>query len=180
MHDPPSLSQLVDEISQILKQACQKDVIASDRPLVGELGFDSLDMIEAAFSMEDRFGFQFAEKHPLDVLNEIVGADIIVKEGLLTPLGREMAIKRMPELGAFQIEEGVSTDALQAYYTVETYARMLREFYLALPEVDPETQELIVLDGLRPVTQTSGKIVNPPAGDELVKNWALKVAAEIK
>lgn len=179
MLEPPSLDALCAEVSLILAQTCQRPIESNDRPLIGDLGLDSLDMIESAFSLEDRFGFQFAERHPLEVLNDRLGGDRIIQNGELTGLGRQMAVSRMPELAGHDLGERITADGLQQFYSVVTYARMIREFYLALPDRDPSSGETVVLDDWKPVTKESRVEVKPPTGNQLMDDWAERTAAEL-
>ncbi|MCB1044002.1 MAG: acyl carrier protein [Acidobacteria bacterium] len=178
MKQPPTLDELSLRIAQILSEATGRSVTRFDQPLMRELGFDSLDMIEAAFSMEEHFGFQFAEHHPLEVLQQHLGDDRLIQDGVLTDLGKSVALKRMPELAAFEWTK-TSVAGLQQLYTVETYARMMSEFYQALPELEATTGEPIVLDDLKPITATTRTPVKPPSGDELVTRWAESMVQEL-
>lgn len=180
MEQPPSLEALTQQVKAIIEKSLDEPTdLAIDRPLILEQGLDSLDMIEAGFALEEFFEFAFAEKTAIEELDKALGGERLLQQGVLTEEGRAAVLQRSPELAHLELPDSLGLMTLQGYYTVETYARLIREFYLALPDVDPETGEKIVLDGFKPVTQ-SGQAVQVPDGDALIDAWVERTVAASK
>jgi acyl carrier protein len=181
MLHPPSLEVVTAQVKSIIEKSLDEPVdLKSDRPLIGEQGLDSLDMIEAGFALEEFFEFEFAENVAIEELDKALGGGRLIAEGNLTAEGLQAVLQRSPELAHLDLPEGLSLMALQGYYTVETYARLIREFYLALPERDEDSGELIVLEGFKPVTEKSKEAVAVPSGDALIEAWVNATVQDMK
>lgn len=178
----PAEQDVQNKVAEILGQTVDLEKeLNPDSALMADLGLDSLDLIEFSFALEEFFEFPFSDKNPIESLDMELGEGLILDEqGHLTDLGMEMVFRRMPELKAMALPEALTPHALEQYYALTTFVRLIMEFYQALPEVDAESGERVVLKDLKPVTEESGTAVTPPEGDVLVSAWVEKTAAEIR
>lgn len=180
MQHLPELSDISHQLEAIIGEHVEiPNPMPHNKPLVAELGFDSLDLIEASFSIQEYFDFSFSDTNALEALDKALGKGRIVKEGKLTELGREMALERMPELNNVSLPESLSPLDLQRYFTLETFARLIREFLAAAPDICPNTGERVVLDALRPRTEVTGQPVEVPDGDVLLNAWVTSVSTRL-
>ncbi len=154
--------------------------LKTDAPLVKELGFDSLDLIETSFCLQEFFGFEFSDKNAVEELENALGKETILREGMLTEMGKNIILQRMPELASVALPEQVTPMELQQYYTVDTFVRLIHEFYLAAPDTCPESGEPVVLNEFRIQTRSSGKRIDPPSGDALIDRWVAETAASLQ
>ena len=180
VNNPPSLDVLAEKIRDLLvvtlKPEAQIDLTSS---LMDELGFDSLDMIETSFALEEYFGFEFSGRNPVEELDRRLGADRILRDGVLTPLGKQVLFERMPELAEVDLPDGLHATQLPQHFNILTYARLVKDFYDHAPAICPETGEATVLDELKLVSQQSRKPVLCPTGDEILEQWLDSKAKEL-
>jgi len=181
MKTPPSMDAIADKVTAIVEQSVSaKEPLKRDAPLAKVQGFDSLDLIETSFALQEFFGFELSDQSAIEALSDAMGDDSIIRDGKLTPLGKEMVFRRMPEMKTLDLPEALPANELQLFFTVETFARLVREFYLAAPDTDPGTGEPTELDGFKIVARDSRSPVDPPSGDEIIARWVAETAAELK
>ena len=180
MQNPPTLSALESRVREIFVETLRPDEeVRTDRSLIEDLGFDSLDIIELSFALEEGFGFEFSSRNAIEELDRRVGDNRILAEGCLTALGRSIVIERMPELAAVSLPEELRPAALPAHFTLQTFTRILYDFYLHAPDVCPETLETTVVDDFLIVSETSRQPVHVPSGDDLLEQWLQEKMLEI-
>jgi acyl carrier protein len=181
MKNGPEFQTIVDKVIAIIEAVVDTEAeLRPTAPLMKELGFDSLDLIETSFSLEEFFGFEFNSKNPIEELNDALGGEAIVVQGKLTALGRDMVLRRMPELTGVDLPAELSVMELQQYFSIETFARLIAEFYDAAPDTCPETGEPVVVKDFKIVTESGGQPVRVPSGDELVDRWVATMTAMLK
>ena len=166
-------------VTLVIESAEPEGAVTPDAPLIAELGLDSLDIIELGFSIQERFDFAFSDKNPIDALDKALGGEVILTEGRLNARGRAIALERMPELAAVELPEDLTIHQLQSYFSVRTFARLIEEWYDAVPETHPETGEQVVIVDFRVQTESGGRVPLPD-GDMLVDAWVAERAAQLK
>jgi acyl carrier protein len=168
----PELDVIAEKIRDLMTPIVDPGVeLALDTALMKETGLDSLDMIEASFALEEFFGFEFSGRNAIAELDQRLGDGLVLRQGVLTPIGRQALYERMPELRAAELPETLHAAEIPQYFTIRTYARLVKDFYDRAPEVDPETGEVVVLDGFALVTASSRRPVSAPSGDQLLDSW---------
>ena len=179
--NPPGLDEISAKIMSLVEEQVDiKQPLRPDAPLMKELGFDSLDLIETSFTLQEFFGFEFSDKNAIEELEEVLGDGSIIKDHQITALGREMIFRRMPELKKVALPEELNPMELQQFYTIETFARLIREFYLHAPDQCPATGEAVAVEGFKIVSAQSRQPVEAPTGDALITAWAEKTAADLR
>ena len=180
MLEPPGLDKIELKVMEIFVETLDPDKeVAMGRPLIAELGFDSLDMIELSFALEEFFGFEFSSRNAIEELERAVGGNrILTSEGLLTEAGREAVLERMPELSRVELPERLSASVLPSYFTLTTFARILHDFYRGAPD-HSEGGERVVFRDFTLVAGDSGESIDAPTGDELLERWLETKSAEL-
>lgn len=149
-------------------------------PLVRDLGFDSLDLIETSFCIQEYFDFEFSDKNALDALDQALGGGVIIAEGRLTERGLAMVRERMPELDHISFPEDMSPAQLQQFYSLTSFARLIQEFLAAVPETCAESGETIHLNDMVPQTESGNKPTGLRNGDALLDDWVAKTAERMR
>jgi acyl carrier protein len=174
----PSFDEIADQVLEIFNGVTRED-LKRDLPLIAEQGVDSLDMTEAAFDIEDRFGIEFPEREPLLELSKRLPPDTVVTDQILTPRGRDILFERMPELRSVSLPEDIGVYAVSRYWTVETFARLVFDvFSHMMPKESSDLPSVWVGHGF--VDPVSGEPVEPTSSEELLDRWLdQKVAEEL-
>jgi hypothetical protein len=128
-------------------------------------------MIETSFALEEFFGFQFSGRNAIEELDKRVGNGRILDQGALTALGRDVLLERMPELRAVTLPPTLHPAEIPQYFTIRTYARVIKDYYDHAPKSTADTGEPVVLDGFALVSERSRRAVAAPTGDELLDAW---------
>ena len=180
MDNGPSIDDLAEKVRSILVDTLEPQVeIDLSSPLMLGLGFDSLDMIETSFALEEYFQFEFSGRNPIEELDRRIGGGRILDDGILTALGREVLLERMPELGEVELPEALPATQLPQYFSVLPYARLVKDFYDEAPATCPSTGEPTRVEDFRIVSETSGAPVAAPTGDEILESWLETKSAEL-
>lgn len=179
MKQPPSASKLCEKIEEILRENIEvQGELTHDAALMKELGLDSLDMIELSFSLEEFFGFEFASKDAFEALDEATNGAILAA-GQFTDLGRKVVLQRAPELAEMGLPESLGPLGLQQYYSVATFARLIREFYLAAPDRCPRTGEDVIEKEFRLISANTSEPVGTLTGDDILEAWVQDMATNL-
>ena len=173
----PTFDEIADQVLEIFNGVTQGQ-LKRDLPLIAEQGVDSLDMTEAAFDIEDRFGLEFPERAPLMELSKRLPPDTGVRDQILTPRGRELLLERMPELSGVTLPEDLGVYDVARYWTVDTFARLIHDVFTHMAREDESGRPSAVWDGDRFVHPDSGEPVEPPPGEELLELWLERKVAE--
>jgi acyl carrier protein len=168
----PTLDDLAGKIRELLAKIVDPSVkLELDTPLMKGLGLDSLDMIETSFALEEFFGFQFSGRNAIEELERRLGNGRILEQGALTALGREVLLGRMPELRTVALPPTLHPSEIPQYFTIRTYARVIKDYYDHAPRVCAATGEPVVLDGFALVSERSRHPVTAPTGDQILDSW---------
>ena len=180
MKDAPSFEAIEHKVREIFVNTLQPESeVPGDQALIEELGFDSLDMIEFSFALEEFFDLEFASRNAIVELDRILGNDRVLHEGKLTPLGLQVALERMPELRETELPAELSVNSLPSYFTLHTFVRIIKESYDSAPEKCPETGEEAVIEDFKVVAKDSRQPIPMPAGDQILDRWLEARAAEL-
>ena len=174
----PTDAEITAKVIEIIEEAIDTEAeLVTDAPMMNSLGFDSLDMIETGFALQEFFEFEFSDKDALEELDKALGEGTVIAEGKVTALGRQVLLERMPELKAVALPDELTPAALQQYYTIETFARLIAEFYRAAPEHCPESGEPVRIVDFKLVAGEDDHLVAAPTGDHLIDAWVSRTAA---
>jgi acyl carrier protein len=172
MQNPPSIDSLAEKIRELAVQTVgDSREVDLGSPLAATLGFDSLDLIEIGFALEEFFGFEFSGRNPIEELHARLGGRIVLDDSTLTPLGRTVLFERMPELADVDLPASLRAGELPQYFNILTYARLVKDFYDHTPDECPLSGQQVVLDDFRLVTADTSDPVKAPTGDEILEAW---------
>jgi acyl carrier protein len=137
-----------------------------------EAGAESLDFLDIAFRLEKEFRIRMPRLNVLQRAEEHFGAEALVADGVLTPLGLEVLRDSMPEARA-RIQPGLHASEVGRLLSVDTFVRIVirmmaatREALAACPacggslEMSPVTPEA--------TCSRCRRVVPFPAGDDVL------------
>jgi acyl carrier protein len=172
------------------------EVIASsmDRPvsevtpmssLEMDLGAQSLDYLDIAFSLEREFRIQFPRNDFFQRASDHFGEENLVKNGVITDLGLKLLTVGMPELDATQLKPGLRVDEVRKMFTVATFIRVTKQLLQSkasadrtCPKCGTRMEESATLsEFVCPACQTS---VPLPPGDDVLFDQLLSVERAAK
>ena len=112
-------SEILDTIREILVDALavDDDEVTPEATLIGDLGAESIDILDITFKLEQEFGFKIAQG---ELFPEGVTQDPeYVQEGKVTPKGLEMLKERGPHFDFEALESDPSVENVRKIFTVE-------------------------------------------------------------
>jgi acyl carrier protein len=92
-----------------------------------DLGAQSLDYLDIAFSLERAFRVQFPRADFLQRASDHFGEENLVKDGVVTDLGLRLLRVGMPELGPAQLKPGCKVTDIRRMVTVATFIRVAKQ-----------------------------------------------------
>jgi acyl carrier protein len=123
----PGQAELSRTVLEIVGHSLDRDPasIQMKSTLWGELGAESLDMLDIAFSLESEFGIRLPHSDLLGRAKDYFGDENIVKGGILTDFGLELIRRSMPELDRSQIRAGLTPMEFRSMIPVESLVRVV-------------------------------------------------------
>jgi acyl carrier protein len=111
-------------ISEVL--AVKASEVGEDASLIGDLGADSLDLVELMFLLERQFGVRLAQDD-LRLTKQLgLSEEEIHSNEVVTPVARERLLQLFPNAGQLLVE-GVTRRQLAVLLTVRQVARAIEE-----------------------------------------------------
>jgi acyl carrier protein len=182
------------EDSAISKQDVERRVLeviakAMDRPvseihpsstLEGDLGAQSLDYLDIAFSLEREFRIQFPRADFLQRASDHFGEENLVHNGVVTPLGLKLLATGMPELDPSELKPGLKVTEVRQMFIVATFIRVVLQLLKSKAQMDrkcpkcgAEMAESLTLPEFS--CSACGNVVPLPSGDEILFQHVLEV-----
>jgi acyl carrier protein len=147
--------------------------VSPSASLTAELGAESLDFLDIAFTLEREFNVQLPRLDILQRATEHFGEDTLVKDGVVTDRGLELLRRGMPEIGAERFRPGLKATEVAAMFNVATFERILLRLLEAkreLPRDCPRCGGPMVESPVTPelVCESCEESVPLPSGDEIL------------
>lgn len=141
--------------------------------LMGELGAESLDLLDIAFMIEKEYKIAFPRTEIIERAAEHFGEEALVVDGMVTPLGLEMLRRGMPEIDPSILRPGFRVADAARLPTVETLVRVtlrLLEFKAQFPRVCPDCGGPLREAEIVPefVCDACGAVQPLPSGDDIL------------
>lgn len=141
--------------------------------LTDELGAESLDFLDIAFTLEREFNVQLPRLDILQRASEHFGEDTLVKNGVVTDRGLELLRKGMPEIDPERFQPGLKAMEVAAMFNVATFARIIQRLLEAKRELPRECPRCGQPMSESPVTPelvcgSCDESVPLPTGDEIL------------
>ena len=93
--------------------------------IIGDLGADSLDLLDLVFHLEQRFKVRIAPRGIERAAQERLGAIPIEVEGVYTPQALAELRKALPEVPEDELPDGMRTADLPRRFRVETFVAIV-------------------------------------------------------
>jgi len=173
-------------VLQVIAKAMDRAVseIKPTSTLEGDLGAQSLDYLDIAFSLEREFRIQFPRTDFLQRAGERLGEENLVRDGVVTDFGLKLLAKGMPELDSSRIKPGLKVNELSQIFTVTTFIRVVIQLLESKAKMDrkcPKCGEMMAESSALPefVCSACGNSVPLPSGDEILSQHVLSIEQEI-
>ncbi|MDQ3928608.1 MAG: phosphopantetheine-binding protein [Chloroflexota bacterium] len=173
--EPISEAMVEQKVKEAVARALDLDVedVQLSSSLIGDLGAQSLDLLDIAFTLEREFNIQFPHTDILERASKRFGDDALVKDGLVTSFGLDLIHKAMPELEPGQLQPKMRAIDVARLITVGSFARIVvrlleanRDFPRECPNCGTTMNEAANAPEL--VCPNCKKIVILPSGDDVL------------
>jgi acyl carrier protein len=149
-----------------------------------DLGAQSLDMLDIAFTLEREFRIQFPQTDVLQRAAAHFGEDALVQDGIVTDFGLNLIRKSMPEVDPSALPSGAAAADIVKLITVATFVRVVMrlvevkgDFPRACPACGAQTEESDVMPEF--VCSNCGDIRPLPTGDEVMLQDLVSLAEPV-
>jgi acyl carrier protein len=151
--------------------------------LHADLGAESLDFLDIAFSLEREFKVHFPRQDLLERAASYFGEDNLVQNGVVTELGLQMLRTALPEVEPSLIRPGLRAAEVPALFTVGTFVRVLDRLLAAKQSLPRECAacggELADSSTLPELVCLScNKTVPFPSGDDVLYGELIRMSQE--
>jgi acyl carrier protein len=139
-----------------------------------ELGAESLDLLDVAFTLESEYRISFPRTDILQRATEHFGDDALVgQDGFVTDLGLTLLREGMPELDRELIKPGLRDTDVAEHISVGSFARITQRLIDAKAEFSrecPQCRGALVESETMPEFECPdcGKLVPVPSGDDIL------------
>lgn len=150
-----------------------------------DLGAQSLDYLDIAFSLEREFRIQFPRADFFQRATDHFGEETLAKDGVITEMGIRLLAVGMPELDPAQLKPGIRVDEVRRMFTVATFIRVTKQLLQSkanadrtCPKCGQQMEDSPTLpEFVCPACQTS---VPLPSGDDVLFENLLSVEKATK
>jgi acyl carrier protein len=125
----PDDKELLDGLKECLEETLGRRLpdLSETQRLVGDLGLDSLDMLDLVFRLEKRFKVRINIKGFEAGAQQALGDKPMSLEGRYTPEALAVFQKAMPCVPASELAEGLPVSGLAGLFRVKTFMNMISE-----------------------------------------------------
>ncbi|RMH25204.1 MAG: acyl carrier protein [Planctomycetota bacterium] len=112
-------SEIFDKVKEVLVDALavDEDEVTPEATLIGDLGAESIDILDISFQLEKAFGFKIAQG---ELFPEGVAQDPqYVQDGKVTANGLALLRERLPHFDFSAIESDPSVANIRQIFTVD-------------------------------------------------------------
>lgn len=161
----------------------EPDEVTLTSSLQHDLGAESLDYLDIAFSLEREFKVHFPREDLLQRAGDHFGEDNLMRDGRVTDLGLRMLANAMPEIDRERLQPGLRAAEVPGLFTVETFVRVIDRLLTAkeqmsrqCPQCGAELTEPSALpEYVCPQCQTT---VPFPSGDDVMFEEMLRLSEQ--
>ena len=185
--NPTTAPDVGMRVTAVIARAMDRPVseVSPSSSLEADLGAQSLDFLDIAFSLEREFRIQFPRTDFLQRASDHFGEENLVKDGVVTPFGLKLLGLGMPEIDPSQLKPGLKVTELQKMFTVATFIRVVHQLLDAKAQMDracPSCKAEMVESSALPeyVCNACRTSVPLPSGDEVLFRHLLTIEAQAK
>lgn len=117
--------EIFSKVQEVLVDALavDEDEVTPEATIFGDLGAESIDVLDIAFKLEQAFGFKIAqgELFPEGVMND----PAYVQDGKVTEKGMAELQGKMPHFDMDKLKDDPRLETIQSIFTVETLVRFV-------------------------------------------------------
>jgi acyl carrier protein len=169
-----SRADVSERFSGIVAKSLRIDPgVVTEATFLDDLGAESLDLIEITMETEEAFDIWISEKTILATAEEILGADVLAKDGVLTGSGKALLRDRLPDLDPALIEGEVSVkDITKQFLRVGAWVQMIYGLAIHTPDACPQCgSPLEKALAFRKHCKQCGADTQLLSGEEINKKW---------
>jgi len=119
--------EIVVGVRECVARVVDKDVsiVGENDRIIGDLGADSLDLLDLVFQLERRFSIKISPNGIDKRVREELGEIPLEIDGVYTPEALELLRRGLPEVPAEELGEGLRTSRLPYVFRVTTFANLV-------------------------------------------------------
>jgi len=150
-----------------------------------DLGAQSLDYLDIAFSLEREFRISFPRADFMERAADHFGEENLVQNGVITDLGLRLLAKGMPELDPAALKPGLKVTEVREMFVVATFVRVVQQLLAAKAAMDrtcPDCGATMAESASLPefVCPSCGKSVPLRSGDDVMFEHVVGVADAVQ
>ena len=187
----PVAPQVHDDVESrvlaVIARAMDRPVsdVTPESSLEEDLGAQSLDFLDIAFSLEREFRIQFPRTDFLQRASDHFGEENLLKNGVVTPFGLQLLALGMPEIDSAKLKPGLRVTELQRMFTVATFVRVVRQLLESKASMDrlcPNCKAEMTESRALPefVCRACNTVVPVPSGDDVLFRHLLAVEQQAR
>ncbi len=118
--------EIATGVRECVARVVDKDVAAvnEDHRIIGDLGADSLDLLDLVFQIEQRFKIKISPRGIERAAQERLGDTPMEIDGVYTPEALAELRQAMPEVPAEELGEGLRVGQIPRLFRVATFVRL--------------------------------------------------------
>lgn len=162
-------------VLEVIARAMDRPVseVRPESSLEVDLGAESLDYLDIAFSLEREFRIQFPRADFMQRAGDHFGEENLVRDGVITDLGLRLLGRGMPELDAAKLKPGLKVTEVRKMFMVATFIRVVKQLLEAKEKMDRTCPDCGAQMNESPslpefVCPNCGKSVPLPSGDDIL------------
>ncbi len=106
--------------------AVKPEEITMDKTLIGDLGAQSIDLLDLSFLIEDTFKITIAPNEFESDVKKSLPGEVFEKDGLLTEAALDELRKRLPEVDQSLLKTGFRKAELPTILTVGVFVHLIQ------------------------------------------------------
>lgn len=170
-------SEIFTQFSEIVAKSLHIETARiTPQSFLDDLGAESLDLIEISMETEEAFNLWLSEKSILQTANDVLGPNVLEKDGLLTEAGKTLLLDRLPELDPATLEGDVLVaDVTKQFLRVDAWVRMIETLLSSTPQACPQcSAALQAAVAYKKKCSQCGAETSLPSGEELNRQWVMQ------
>src|SRR5580704_17362406 len=116
-------------VLEVIARAMDRPVseVTPTSSLEDDLGAQSLDYLDIAFSLEREFRIQFPRADFMQRASDQFGEEKLVRDGVITDFGLQLLARGMPELNPADLKSGLRVSEVRNMFVVATFIRVVKQ-----------------------------------------------------
>jgi acyl carrier protein len=103
----------------------KSEEVTREKTLVGDLGAESIDLLDLSFLIEDTFAITIAPNEFETEVKKVLPGGVFERDGFLTPEAVEELRKRLPQVDQTRLKPGLRKAELPSLLTVDVFVKLI-------------------------------------------------------